>query len=152
MAVTDAVVVFISKSYFDGFLKEAGKDHYHQLKRGLGKLVSRFTGTRTTLERDDPPNPGAQRISPRYSLVFSIYAELSDEVTVKLLLPIDFSAEESIAASNCFLNFVDAFHEGRHEAVPLTGLPTARPHGRTLLVTYNVVSQHLEIVNPGPKT
>src|SRR5690348_1427845 len=33
-----AAFVFISKSYFDGFLKEAGKDHYDLLKKGAGKL------------------------------------------------------------------------------------------------------------------
>ncbi|MGY8775714.1 hypothetical protein [Spongiibacter tropicus] len=34
-----AVMVFIAKPYFDSFLKEAGKDHYHILKNAIGKLA-----------------------------------------------------------------------------------------------------------------
>src|SRR3989304_5481468 len=33
-----AVVVYFAKSYFDGFLKEMGKDHYQLLKKGMNLL------------------------------------------------------------------------------------------------------------------
>ena len=33
-----AVAVFITKSYFDAFLKEMGKDHYHLLKKGVNTV------------------------------------------------------------------------------------------------------------------
>jgi len=36
-----AVVFFICKSYFDGFLKEMGKEHYHLLKNALKILAKR---------------------------------------------------------------------------------------------------------------
>jgi hypothetical protein len=29
-----AAILYLGKSYFDGFLKEMGKDHYNALKRG----------------------------------------------------------------------------------------------------------------------
>jgi hypothetical protein len=39
-----AIFVFLGKSYFDGFLKEAGKDHYQILKNALKKVSSKFFG------------------------------------------------------------------------------------------------------------
>jgi len=37
-----AVVVYLAKPYFDGFLSEMGKDHYNALKRGLVALGKRL--------------------------------------------------------------------------------------------------------------
>jgi hypothetical protein len=42
--VPTVVVLFIAKAYFDGFLKEMGKDHYALLKAGLKSLYSRLVG------------------------------------------------------------------------------------------------------------
>ena len=38
-AIPAAVGIYIFKSYFDGFLKEAGKEHYHLLKKGIRKII-----------------------------------------------------------------------------------------------------------------
>ena len=43
--IPSAVVIFAAHSYFDGFLKEAGKDHYAALKKGVGALWSSFFGS-----------------------------------------------------------------------------------------------------------
>ena len=37
-----AIMVIIAKPYFDSFLREAGKDHYHILKKNLSNLVKSF--------------------------------------------------------------------------------------------------------------
>jgi len=42
--IPTAVFVCIGKSYFDGFLKEAGKDHYLLLKKGIKALTSKYIG------------------------------------------------------------------------------------------------------------
>ena len=47
--VPTAVVVLIGKAYFDGFLKEMGKDHYALLKAGLKSL---FQASRTERTQD----------------------------------------------------------------------------------------------------
>src|SRR5260370_35756836 len=39
-----AVVIYISKAYFDGDLKEAGKEHYHVLKNAIHSLWRSFFG------------------------------------------------------------------------------------------------------------
>ena len=36
--VPTAILVYVGKSYFDGFLKEMGKDHYQLLKKGFYSL------------------------------------------------------------------------------------------------------------------
>src|SRR4051812_10695315 len=51
--VPTAIVVFITKAYFDAFLKEAGKDPYLLLKKALTKLTERWTG---------PAAPSAQLV------------------------------------------------------------------------------------------
>ena len=39
------VAAFISKSYFDGFLKEMGKDHYQSMKESLSNLTKAVMST-----------------------------------------------------------------------------------------------------------
>ena len=39
------ITAFIGKSYFDGFLKEMGKDHYQTLKEGLASLTTKVMPT-----------------------------------------------------------------------------------------------------------
>ena len=53
------VVIFIAKAYFDGFLKEAGKDHYQILKTGLAKLSEKFDRTNMPEARHFAPYPVA---------------------------------------------------------------------------------------------
>jgi hypothetical protein len=42
--IPTAIVFFVAKSYFDGFLKEAGKDHYQLLKSKLSKTAAKTMG------------------------------------------------------------------------------------------------------------
>ncbi len=75
-----AVAVFLFKSYFDGFLKdgflkEAGRDHYVILKKALKriwhKLFNRSDDFRVILLTS------SGEVKPEYSFLFSIYAEIN---------------------------------------------------------------------------
>jgi hypothetical protein len=108
--IPTAVVLFIGKAYFDGFLKEMGKDHYALLKTGLKSLYSRLLG---------PNSPkvaivSAGKISTNqpYSLIFSIFAEADEGARFKLLLPHSASETEYEATVEAFLTFLEGYYAG----------------------------------------
>ncbi|UCV02773.1 hypothetical protein [Dechloromonas denitrificans] len=145
-----AVIVYIGKSYFDGFLKEMGKDHYSLLKAGLKKLQAKLFGSsapQITLFGS------AGKISKEqpYSLVFSIVAEAESGITFKLLVHADVSEgeyEETIAA---FLEFLASFHANSLDAPMVESLNASRVVGRTLLLAFNREAKAIEPVDPVPK-
>jgi hypothetical protein len=146
-----AIIVYLSKSYFDAFLKEAGKEHYQILKRGLAKLAAKFTGPKAPTTRLYFSDGKAKSPIPEYSLVFSVLADLRDGITAKLLLQPSFSADQSNAAVVAFLHFVDSVHSGTLDPSAIKGLVGARPVGRTLLLAFNAENSALEVIDPVPK-
>ena len=86
------IFVFIGKAYFDAFPKEAGKDHYHLLKNALAKLTARWTGPAAPKVRVYFSEGKAESPTPRYSLLYSMMAQLDDGISVKLLIQADFTA------------------------------------------------------------
>lgn len=144
------VIVFIGKSYFDGFLKEAGKDHYQLLKKGLITLSDRFVGTNAPSTRLVFTPGKAIGDQPKYSLVYSVYAELGDGFSAKLLLQNDFSAQDCNAAQSCFLDFIQGIHQDHINLSFLTSLANTRLVGKTLFLAYNPELRQLEVVDPLP--
>jgi len=98
-AVPTLAVVFIFRSYFDAFLKEAGKDHYVILKTALGQLIKRLMGS-------EPEKRQARR-----SLIFSIRATTRDGVPIKFIFPegVPHEAYELIISS-----LLDALNDHHH--------------------------------------
>jgi hypothetical protein len=146
------VVVFIAKAYFDGFLKEAGKDHYQLLKTGLVKLSERFNSTNKPETKLVFTKGKAKDELPKYSLVYSVYAELEEGISVKLLLQSDFNAEQCNEALSCFLDFLQDAHEGNLSPSSVNGLANAQLVGRTLLIAYSPEFKQLEVVDPIPRS
>ncbi|WP_299242986.1 hypothetical protein [uncultured Aquimarina sp.] len=76
--------VYLMKPYFDAFLKEAGKDHYILLKKGIKNIVSKgkqfdtkiLTATASTKKQDKKYNQ---------SLTVSLEVQTKDEIIIKLL-------------------------------------------------------------------
>ncbi|WP_154662554.1 hypothetical protein [Solimonas flava] len=150
--VPTAVVVFIGRAYFDAFLKEAGKDHYHILKAALKKLTKKFIGPSVPTGRIY--FAGANKVQspvPRYSLAYSVIASLGNGLSVKLLLPPDLSAEECNSAVEVFTAFLEAGIEGTLDPTSVEGLVNAKPVGGTLLVAYSRELKKLVVEDPIPK-
>ena len=145
------VVVFIAKAYFDGFLKEAGKDHYQLLKAGLVKLSNRFIGTNVPEARLIFSEGKVKGEAPKYSSAYSVYAELEEGITVKLLLQTDFSAEQCNMALCSFLDFLQDAHDENLSPSSVKGLSDAKLVGRTLLLSYSPEFKQLEVVDPIPR-
>jgi hypothetical protein len=139
-----AFVFFIFKSYFDGFLSEMGKEHYHLLKNALKILAKRVLG---------PTGPRLVRITSgegkvskddHYSLVFSAVAEIGDRKNIKLLIQHDVSQQECEQIMDSFMDFLDNFHNKTLDMKLLEALKNS--HGRTVLVEFNRKTKTIEKV------
>lgn len=82
--VPTAFGVYILKPYFDSFLKEAGKDHYILLKKGLKKIVEKGKLIKAKMI---PATKSTKKLSENYnqSLVISIELQTKSNRHIKLL-------------------------------------------------------------------
>jgi len=144
--IPTAIVFFVAKSYFDGFLKEAGKGHYQLLKSKLSKTAAKtmqspriepvLLGTKGKLREDSP-----------YSLALSIYAEANDGNTFKLLLPKPSYQPDHEQIVCSFLNFLNDYHEGVKVLGDIGFYTAIQPPGRTILVHMSEESKQIEWVD-----
>jgi hypothetical protein len=104
-----AGAVFIAKSYFDGFLKEAGKDHYQGLKKSLAHLTNEVM-SKQQIVPELISTPGKVSSNNPYSLAFSVYAETNDGSRFKLLLPKPSEIEDYTEIVHKFLEFINDFY------------------------------------------
>jgi hypothetical protein len=146
-----AAFVYVGKSYFDGFLKEIGKEHYQILKNKLAELTKKtmaiprvepiLMGTAGKIEEDDP-----------FSMAFSVYVEMKDGSRIKLLVPkksdnVDYSATTAI-----FLDFImRCYEEGESVLEEIGAKPPGRPGFNPITVAYNPMLGKIEFADPRPK-
>lgn len=148
--IPTAVILYIGKSYFDGFLKEMGKDHYSMLKSGLKTIYSKLLGA-------DAPKvtaiatQGKLSESQPYSLIYSFLAEAGPNTRFKLLLQNGASQSEYEHTVASFLKFVSSHHAGTLDKQTLDALANTRAVGGTLLLAYNPTSRRIEPINPFSK-
>lgn len=143
-----AVVVFLGRSYFDSFLKEAGKDHYHLFKKALLKVSAKFFGREALRGRVIFTKGKAESEIPRYSLSYSVMAQIGDGLRVKLLLQSDFDATLCNEAQTAFLDFLSSVYDGTLDIKSIKGLDRAVPVSNTLLLAYNPTNRSLEVIDP----
>lgn len=139
-----AFMVWIAKSYFDGFLGEMGKDHYVALKAGIRAVASRLA--RFNVSKIGTPSKFAP--APLYSLIFSVWFHRDDEVRFKFLIPIDLTEEEMETAWDSFFTFLDGWSAGAMTPSERASYKTARPLGRVVLLAYVPQTKRIEVVDP----
>jgi hypothetical protein len=141
--ILTGIAVFIGKSYFDGFLKEAGKDHYQALKTHLSEL----TNDVMTTPRIEPVILGTEgKISSKnpYSLAFSIYAEAGDGNRFKLLLPKPNDASNYTEIIHMFLEFLNDYHSGVKVLDSIGYKIERRPSAGMIFVHMDPASEKIE--------
>jgi hypothetical protein len=147
-----AVIIWFGKSYFDSFLKEAGKDHYALVKRGLSSLWPLFFGEGRGVRLTAVGTPGKIRPDDaKYSLGMSILAEAGSGLHFKLLFPDDISAEGFNAATASFLRFLERYYAGDLDVATELRLGAARAVGRTILVEYDQDQGFFRFLDPIPR-
>lgn len=143
--IPTAVMLYITKSYFDGFLGEMGKDHYDALKKGLKALRDRLSLVKVTLIKS------AELKAPEgqpYSMFFSIWLDTQGEGHLKFLVPQDCEQHEADRAMEAFFEFMSGYFGDTLGAEHRHLMETAKPMGRTLLLAYNPKTDRVEPFDP----
>jgi hypothetical protein len=107
-----ALIVYLTKPYFESFLSEMGKDHYNLLKKALKVVANRLLG------RSKPkihlfPIKGQRQNSEKYSMTFSMYVKLSENLNLKLLFPTELQEEGIHEIIEVYSTFIEALYTGQ---------------------------------------
>jgi hypothetical protein len=141
------VAAFIAKSYFDGFLKEMGKEHYQSMKDNLSNLSNKVMAN----PRIEPTLFGSQgKLSTNnpFSLAFSIHAEAENGYTFKLLIPKSISGSDYGLIANRFMEFLSDYHIGLQTLESIgCAWEGERPPSNLIFVHYNGDKGSIEWLN-----
>lgn len=133
--------VYLAKPFFDGFLKEAGKDAYEILKRALAKLAEQTAGLPVRVVA----TPGKVDHNDPYSNTFSIYAEIPDGNQVKLLIPKNAENTDYCLTTFAFVDFVKSCYEDGGPAFSEVRFDLfGKPRSDLIPVTYNTETGEIE--------
>jgi hypothetical protein len=143
--IPTAVVLFITRAYFDALFSELGKDHYAVLKRAAVSLYRRMS----TISIVRGGTPGKIAAEPTYSMAFSIVAT-GEEINLKLLVQPELSKEDAAIALDAFFALIASVFEGTISPDVLTELEKGRVVGRTLLLAYDFTTGSIVTVDPLP--
>lgn len=145
--VPTAILVYVGKSYFDGFLKEMGKDHYQLLKKGFyslwEKLVSPESPQLVLVTGNSSPNK-IIKDNP-YSLYFSITAEAHNNLQFKLLIQQNCTFEIYQKTINSFLDFLEKYHNNKLDRIFIDKLHKSSI-SRIILVSYDIEKNMLKFI------
>ncbi len=143
-----ALIVFILKPYFQSFLSEMGKDHYNLLKKALKSVAVRLLGRSGPKIRSIAK--GKAKSSSKYSRAFSIYVDVSEKLTLKLLFPTELEEEGVHKIIEAYSNFIEALYAGKIDENLMAKLNSGRVIGKTMLVVYDIETKELNPVDPIP--
>ena len=139
-----AIMFFISKAYFDGFLKEAGRRHYRILEDALGRfwkrLFHRSDGVRFAVLRSDG------EVKTEYSQLFGIYAEVKKRKKLKLVFRNGCSEQEYRTAIRVFLCLLDSYHRGLADPDATVGIDHEEGRWGQVVVTLDPETETLRVV------
>ena len=138
---------FIAKSYFDGFLKEMGKDHYQILKQNLSQLTTKAMNT-PRIEPTLLGTDGKLSTNNPFSLAFSILGESGEGFIFKLLIPKATKEIDYGLIASSFMDFLSDYHLGLQSLTSI-GFPTETdqllPH--TVFVHYDFDTHSIRWLN-----
>lgn len=146
-----AAFIFVTNVYFEGFLQEAGKDHYQALTRGLAALWRTFFGPKRSV-RMHLLTSAPEKIAnePRYSLGFSLMAEAAPGRAFKVLIPDDASVKDLERTAAVFEDFLRGYYLGGVELLEPGNLELSTPAMTRgiILLTRDHESDVLCLVDP----
>jgi hypothetical protein len=147
--VPTAVIIFIGKAYFDSFLKEMGKDHYHLLKRSVAALWKYIFGNERATNISLVGTKGKMSSAIPYSLLFSIVTDVLGEYRIKYLLKDNISEDDFEKAIETFFSFLEELTSGMLKSEIRDQLEKTRVVGKTILLSYD--DGKLKVINPFPE-
>ena len=141
-----AVALLLLKPYFEGFLQEAGRDHYVVLKKAIKSTWSHFFGKHDRIRLVRVTADGVEEAER--SLSFSIYGEIDGGRRVKLLFPEDCSEDEYSAAIDAFLELLECYHLGARDAPPRISLDDEKEYWGLVLIEFDPRTKSLRVLDP----
>ena len=141
-----AVALFLLKPYFDGFLQEAGRDHYIVLKKAIKSTWSHFFGKPDRIRMVKVTADGVEEAEHSFS--FSIYAEIDGGRKVKLLFPEDCSEDPYGAAIDAFLELLECYHLGVRGAPARISLDDEKEYFGHVLLEFDPKTRSLRVLDP----
>jgi hypothetical protein len=112
--------LFIAKAFFDGLLKEAGKDAYAALRRGVARFWPVFFGKNRKVRVHVEASASNKLGAGVFSRAFSVLAPVPDG-TIKLALRDDATAEELSEAVELFLPLLERVFAGEEPPLKYLG-------------------------------
>ena len=141
-----AVAVYVLKPYFEGFLKEAGKDHYVVLREALkglwNQLFRRGRNSRLLI------HTAKGEVKQKYSALFSIYAEINNRRQVKCLIREGCSENEYAAGIDTFLNLIESYHLDVPPKEVEIDLDVEKDYWGTVFIEFDTEVKSLRVVDP----
>ncbi len=144
-----ALIVFLAKPYFQSFLSEMGKDHYNLLKKALKTMASSLLG-RSRPKINLIQSSGKIKSSGQYSPAFSIYLEVSEKLTLKLLFPTELEEQKIHEIIEAYLDFIEGLYTGQIDEGVMQKLGGGRAIGKTMLITYDIEAKEISPIDPVP--
>ncbi|MDE2962490.1 MAG: hypothetical protein OXU26_01145 [Acidobacteriota bacterium] len=141
-----AIALFFLKPYLDGFMKEAGRDHYSTLRRSMGALWRKLFGQDREFKATVVTARGIKRSD--YSMVFAVYTTMEDKRLLKLLFQNDCSASEFEMGIEAFVKLARSHYEDNLDDEQKMLLDHKHETGRILLLEFDKESNSLRVVNP----
>lgn len=132
-----AVAVFVASAYFNGFLREMGKDHYDLLKDKISNLSTKVMKT----PRIEPTlfgTEGKLSLNNPYSQALSILAEAENGYTFKLLIPKANSSADYNLITHRFMDFLSDYYLGLQSLKSIgCSFENGKPPSNMIFVHYN---------------
>lgn len=143
-AVPTAIVVYVLKSYLDGFLGEAGKRHFVALSGAFGRASERMRGS---VSRVGPR--GKPHDQPEFSLGISAVAVSDTGWTFKLLIQASLDEAQVQEAMLSFLEFLAVLHSaGEIDERLANEIGSIQHIGSTVFLAHDVEQGRLRVVDP----
>ena len=133
--IPTAIVLFITQSYFAGFLGEAGKDHYVLFKEKTKKFAQKMAEKDkeySILYASAPPRKLSDDDAAKS---FSICAELPSGITAKLIIKHGRGALEREREVDAFINLVHMLNTGD---LLLDDIPGSKPVSEMRKIAYMI--------------
>lgn len=110
--IPTGIGAYIAKPYFEGFLQEAGKDHYVKVKAWLKKLARYARNFSAKLVTG---SDSTEKVSSQYnqSLIFSLFIQTKSGKSIKLLFDNDLTTDDWEEAIDKLLDYaVESYQKG----------------------------------------
>lgn len=142
-AIPTVIAAYVLKPYFESFLKEAGKEHYQLLKKGLKNLMKKGKSMNVQLLK---AGESTEKLNKKYnqSLAVAIHLQTVNEREIKLLFNNDLDKSDWDSALDQLLDFVIKNYENSPNDKLTELISEFNVQNGTIYVKINSKSKSLE--------